>query len=110
MVVNGLARSVAVGMVVNGVLRTLWVISHRMRFMDVCFKTAPKGMLAFRRVLWHAVWSTISSRVRQHAALTGIDGSLTGINVEKPACEARSKKGVILEKERRKSGMMYVVQ
>ena len=78
--------------------------------MDVRFKTASKGMLAFRRVLWHAVLKTIFSRVRQHAALTGINGSLAEINVEKPACEARSKEGVSLEKERRKSGMMYVVQ
>ena len=70
---------------------------NRVRFMDVRFKTASKGMLAFRRVLWHAVWSTISSRVRQHAALTGINGSLAEINVEKPACEARSKEGVSLE-------------
>ena len=41
MVVNGLARSVAVEMVVNGVLRTLWVMSRRVRFMDVRFKTVP---------------------------------------------------------------------
>ena len=50
------SHSVAVEMVVNGVLRTLWVnIPHRVRFMDVRFKTAPKGMLAFRRVRKRAV-------------------------------------------------------
>ena len=32
----------------DGVLRKLWVIPHRVRFMDVRFKTIPKGMLAFR--------------------------------------------------------------
>ena len=59
------SHSVAVEMVVNGVLRTLWVISRRVRFMDVRFKTAPKGMLAFRRVRKRAVLKTISSRVFQ---------------------------------------------
>ena len=43
-------HSVAVEMVVNGVLRTLWVMSRRVRFMDVRFKTAPKGLLAVLRV------------------------------------------------------------
>ena len=43
-------HSVAVEIVVNGVLRTLWVMSRRVRFMDVRFKTAPKGLLAFLRV------------------------------------------------------------
>ena len=53
-------------MVVSGVLRTLWVnIPHKVRFMDVRFKTAPKGMLAFRRVRKRAVLKTISSRVFQ---------------------------------------------
>ena len=83
-------------MVVNGVLRTLWVnIPHRVRFMDVRFKTAPKGMLAFRRVRKRAVLKTIFSRVLQHAALTGINGSLAEINVESPACGARSKTPII---------------
>ena len=60
------SHSVAVEMVVNGVLRTLWVnIPHRVRFMDVHFKTAPKRMLAFRRVRKRAVLKTISSRVLQ---------------------------------------------
>ena len=36
-----------------------------------------------------------SSRVRQHAALTGINGSLADINVESPACGARSKTTVV---------------
>ncbi len=35
-------HSVAVEMVVNGVLRTLWVMSRRVRFMDVRFKTVFK--------------------------------------------------------------------
>ena len=34
--------SVAVEMIVNGVLRTLWIMSRRVRFMDVRFKTVPK--------------------------------------------------------------------
>ena len=36
------SHSVAVEMVVNGVLRTLWVMSRRVRFMDVRFKTVFK--------------------------------------------------------------------
>ena len=63
--------------------------------MDVRFKTAPKGMLAFRRVRKRAVLKTISSRVLQHAALTGINGSLAEINVESPACGARSKTTIV---------------
>ena len=35
------SHSVAVGMAVNGVLRTLWVMSRRVRFMDVRFETVP---------------------------------------------------------------------
>ena len=59
-------HSTAVEMVINGVLRTVWVnIPHRVRFMDVLFKTAPKEMLAFRRVRKRAVLKTISSRVLQ---------------------------------------------
>ena len=38
------SHSVAVEMAVNGVLRTLWVMSRRVRFS----KLSPKGMLAFR--------------------------------------------------------------
>ena len=83
-------------MVINGVLRTVWVnIPHRVRFMDVLFKTAPKEMLAFRRVRKRAVLKTIFSRVLQHAALTGINGSLAEINVESPACGARSKTTIV---------------
>ena len=89
-------HSVAVEFVVNGALRTLWVnIPHGVRFMDVRFKTAPKGMLAFRRVRKRAVLKNISSRVRQHAALTDINGSLAEINVESPACGARSKTTIV---------------
>ena len=51
------SHSVAVEMVVNGVLRTLWVIWHRVRSW-----TDPSGMLAFHSVLWHAGFTAISSR------------------------------------------------
>ena len=33
--------------------------------------------------------------VRKHAALTGINGSLAAINVESPACGARSKTTIV---------------
>ena len=51
MVVNGLARSVAVEMVVNGVLRTLWLLSHRVYFIDMLFKTDLKRNACIPRVL-----------------------------------------------------------
>ena len=51
MSVNGFARSVAVEMVVNGVLRTLWVMSRRCVSMDVRFKTLPQRNACIPRVL-----------------------------------------------------------
>ena len=97
-------------MVVNGVLRTLWVnIPHRVRFMDVRFKTAPKEMLAFRRVRKRAVLKTISSRVRQHAELTDIDGSLAEINVESPACGARTKTTIVRKPQWSKSFFIVTI-
>ena len=56
------SHSVAVEIVVNGVLRTLWVIGHRVRTWTWVSWTAPNGMLAFHSVLWHAGFTTISSR------------------------------------------------
>ena len=41
------------------------------------------------------ILKTIFSRVRQHAELTDINGSLADINVESPACGARSKTTVV---------------
>ena len=45
------SHSVAVELVVNGVLRTLWIMSRRVRFMDVRFKTVSKRNACIPRVL-----------------------------------------------------------
>ena len=76
-----LHASHAVGVFEDGVLRKLRVIPHRVRFMDVRFKTIPKRNACIPRVLQHTVLTTISSRVRKHAVLTHI-AALPEINLK----------------------------
>ena len=60
------SHSVAVEMVVNGVLRTLWVMPYRCVSMGYTLHGLdPSGMLAFHSVRKRAVLKTISSRVLQ---------------------------------------------
>ena len=49
------------------------------------------------------ILKTIFSRVRQHAELTDINGSLAEINVESPACGARSKTTIVRKSQWSKS-------
>ena len=89
-------HSAAVEMVVNGVLRTLWVMSRRVRFMGICVtRLSLKGMLAFRACFSTQYGRSFPLACFKHAALTGIDGSWTEINVESPACGARSKTTIV---------------
>ena len=86
MFVNGFARSVAVEFVVNGVQGAS---------MDVCFIDWPKWNACIpQRALARSMVDHFLSHAK-HAALTGINGSLAEINVESPACGARSKTTVV---------------
>ena len=71
-------HSTAVEMVINGVLRTLWV------------GTWVQWVVS-QRALARSIDDHILPRAK-HAALTGINGSLAGINVEVPACFSTPKK------------------
>ena len=62
--------------------------------MGVLSRLSPKECLHSARALARSIKDHYS-RVRQHAALTGINGSLAEINVESPACGARSKTTVV---------------
>ena len=58
-------------------------------------RLSPKGMLAFRACFSTQYERPFPLACFKHAALTGINGSLAEINVESPACGARSNTTIV---------------